>query len=66
MCSLPFVKVITADLKASQQLVKIASREPGWNPEQPHLALRLSVESGGCHGYQYDMKLVEEQPNIDD
>ncbi|KAJ9105508.1 hypothetical protein QFC21_001879 [Naganishia friedmannii] len=44
---------------ALTQLVKIASREPDWNPARPHLALRLAVESGGCHGYQYEMKLEE-------
>ncbi|KAJ9114939.1 hypothetical protein QFC20_001313 [Naganishia adeliensis] len=51
---------------ALNQLVKIASRESTWNPEKPHVALRLSVESGGCHGYQYDMKLEEQDPNVDD
>ncbi|KAJ9112387.1 hypothetical protein QFC19_000808 [Naganishia cerealis] len=51
---------------ALKQLVKIASREPAWNPDKPHVALRLAVESGGCHGYQYDMKLVEQEPNVDD
>lgn len=43
----------------TQQLTKIASREPTWNSTRPHLALRLAVESGGCHGYQYEMKLEE-------
>lgn len=37
----------------SQQLSKIAERE-----HNPEAALRISVESGGCHGYQYNMKLA--------
>lgn len=27
----------------------------------PRLALRVTVESGGCHGYQYQMK-IEDMP----
>ncbi|KAF9482203.1 hypothetical protein BDN70DRAFT_892709 [Pholiota conissans] len=38
--------------RAAEQLMKIAERE-----KNPDAALRVSVESGGCHGYQYKMKL---------
>jgi len=36
-----------------QHLSKIAERE-----QNPEAALRILVESGGCHGYQYIMKLA--------
>jgi len=39
--------------RAAEQLSKIAEREQNSNA-----ALRISVESGGCHGYQYNMKLA--------
>jgi Fe-S cluster assembly iron-binding protein IscA len=37
-----------------QQLAKIHTRE-----NNPNLMLRVTVESGGCHGYQYLMSLTE-------
>lgn len=36
-----------------QQLRQIAAREGN-----PDAALRIAVESGGCHGYQYKMELA--------
>jgi len=36
----------------TQQLMKIAERQ-----NDPNSALRIAVESGGCHGYQYKMSL---------
>lgn len=38
-----------------QQLTKVANRE-----QNDNLALRVSVEPGGCHGYQYKMELTED------
>ncbi|KIM45060.1 hypothetical protein M413DRAFT_441713 [Hebeloma cylindrosporum] len=39
--------------RAAEHLSKIAERE-----QNPEAALRISVESGGCHGYQYNMQLA--------
>ncbi|KAK8844735.1 hypothetical protein IAR55_006585 [Kwoniella newhampshirensis] len=47
--------------EAVQQLTAITSREPPEILEQGKLALRVGVESGGCHGYQYTMALTEER-----
>ncbi|WOO82398.1 Iron-sulfur assembly protein 2 [Vanrija pseudolonga] len=47
--------------EAIRQLALLASREP---PDSK-LALRVGVDSGGCHGYQYTMDLTEDR-GVDD
>jgi len=39
--------------QAAQQLRSISQRQ-----NDPNVALRVSVESGGCHGYQYKLHLA--------
>ncbi|KAH0831052.1 iron-sulfur cluster assembly accessory protein Isa2 [Lanmaoa asiatica] len=39
--------------RAAEQLQRIATREANHN-----VALHVSVESGGCHGYQYKLRLA--------
>lgn len=39
--------------RAASRLATIAAKE-----NNPRLALRIQVESGGCHGFQYTMSLV--------
>ncbi|KAL2136362.1 hypothetical protein VTI74DRAFT_4194 [Chaetomium olivicolor] len=39
--------------RAAKRLTEIMAKD-----SNPHLALRIQVESGGCHGFQYLMKLV--------
>ena len=39
--------------RAAHRLQTIAEKD-----DNPNLALRVSVESGGCHGFQYLMSLV--------
>ncbi|KZT23899.1 hypothetical protein NEOLEDRAFT_1068437 [Neolentinus lepideus HHB14362 ss-1] len=46
--------------RAAEQLRSIATRE-----NNPDAALRIAVESGGCHGYQYKMELATSR-NPDD
>ncbi|KAJ7782847.1 hypothetical protein B0H16DRAFT_1297595 [Mycena metata] len=40
--------------RAAEQLRTISTREA-----DPAAALRIAVESGGCHGYQYKMELAK-------
>ncbi|KAJ7647546.1 hypothetical protein FB45DRAFT_893721 [Roridomyces roridus] len=40
--------------RAAEQLRSISAREA-----DPNAALRIAVESGGCHGYQYKMELAK-------
>ncbi|PFH52080.1 hypothetical protein AMATHDRAFT_94852, partial [Amanita thiersii Skay4041] len=47
------VKLIITD-RAAEQLRSISTRM-----NSPETALRVSVESGGCHGYQYKMELAK-------
>lgn len=49
-------------MSGAQQLSKIATREPSGTT----LALRLAVESGGCHGYQYKMELDDDGAGVGD
>lgn len=44
---------ITITPRAAHRLQTISETD-----ENPNLALRVSVESGGCHGFQYLMSLV--------
>ncbi|KAK1229150.1 [4Fe-4S] proteins maturation [Marasmius sp. AFHP31] len=39
--------------RAAEQLKRVAE-----NQANPNAALRIMVESGGCHGYQYKMELA--------
>ncbi|KAI9633217.1 uncharacterized protein MKK02DRAFT_39197 [Dioszegia hungarica] len=51
--------------EAVTQLATITSREPPDVLAKGKLALRIMVESGGCHGYQDTLSLTEER-NVDD
>lgn len=42
--------------RAAQQLKSISSREGN-----SHAAIRISVESGGCHGFQYKIELAPQR-----
>ncbi|CAK3912265.1 hypothetical protein MYCFIDRAFT_80188 [Lecanosticta acicola] len=47
------VMTINITPRAAHRLQKIASTD-----NNPKLALRVAVESGGCHGFQYLMSLI--------
>ena len=51
---------IIATDRAVGQLQKVAERE-----KTELLALRVAVEPGGCHGYQYKMEITEEVEDDD-
>lgn len=42
------------ELEPLQRLLEIQKKD-----ENPNLALRITVESGGCHGFQYIMSLSD-------
>ncbi|KAG8862921.1 [4Fe-4S] proteins maturation [Tulasnella sp. 330] len=44
--------------RAAEQLRTICTRE-----HDPNVALRLAVDSGGCHGYQYKIELTSLAPD---
>ena len=46
--------------RAADRIAKILSSEPDGT------VLRISVEGGGCSGFQYKFDLVQEQPAEDD
>ncbi|KAG2131251.1 uncharacterized protein EDB93DRAFT_943835 [Suillus bovinus] len=46
--------------RAAEQLKSITTRE-----HSPSAGLRIAVESGGCHGYQYTMELASERNTED-
>jgi Fe-S cluster assembly iron-binding protein IscA len=56
---------LRSDELMHQQLAQITSREPPEVIKAGKLALRLSVDSGGCHGYQDTLSLTEDR-NVDD
>ncbi|KAK4250612.1 putative iron sulfur assembly protein [Corynascus novoguineensis] len=45
--------------RAAKRLSEIMAKD-----SNPNLALRIQVESGGCHGFQYLMKLVTLPPSL--
>lgn len=48
--------------RAVKQLLKIALKD---KDKAARLGLRIAVEPGGCHGYQYKMELEEAEGGQD-
>src|SRR4051812_42927242 len=53
-------QAVTLSERAVQQIAKILAGEPAGT------ALRVSVEGGGCSGFQYKYDLVRDPPAADD
>ncbi|KAK4033155.1 hypothetical protein C8A01DRAFT_50201 [Parachaetomium inaequale] len=51
--------VLEITQRAAKRLSEIMAKD-----SNPNLALRIQVESGGCHGFQYLMKLVTLPPSL--
>jgi Fe-S cluster assembly iron-binding protein IscA len=51
--------VLEITQRAAKRLSQIMAKDAN-----PNLALRIQVESGGCHGFQYLMKLVTLPPSL--
>jgi len=51
---------VTLSDSAARRIAKILAAEPAGT------ALRVSVEGGGCSGFQYRYDLVQEKPAADD
>ena len=51
---------ITITPRAAHRLQTISETD-----SNPDLALRVSVESGGCHGFQYLMRLINTSEDVD-
>jgi iron-sulfur cluster assembly accessory protein len=51
---------VTLTDRAARRVAKILSAEP------PGTALRVSVDGGGCSGFQYRYDLVQDAPTEDD
>lgn len=51
---------VTLTGRAAHRIANILSGEPAGT------ALRVSVEGGGCSGFQYRYDLVKEEPGVDD
>lgn len=56
-------KLLTLDLtpRAISQLNEISKKD-----DNPDLALRITVESGGCHGFQYNLDLSDIKTKTED
>jgi iron-sulfur cluster assembly accessory protein len=53
-------KHVTLTPSAARHILKVLRKEP------PGTVLRIEVAGGGCSGFQYEYKLVQETPAADD